>query len=440
MKTRTPSILFSALLVLSLSLSTGLANAQVTLTSPANGANLSSEPTFAWAGGNYDVYLFITVFYYDLGYWSDYYPVKFWLADTGFAMPSAWWEKVGEDTPCYWAVLGYNTVTHQWAVSSVFSFTKGDAGLSYLPDTGITECYDDAQAIECPAPGEPFYGQDAQYTTNPMRYTVSPDGLTVTDNVTGLMWQRCSAGLSGTHCSEGWLWRYYWFDAVTYCEGLSLAGYTDWGLPSVYELQGIVHYGQSSPAVDSTAFPDDISTWFWSSSAYARVESYAWAVLFWNGQVDYELKSDESAARCVRGESIPPSFTDNVDGTVTDTATGLMWQKCSAGLSGTDCSVGSAQSRNWEGAISYCQALSHAGHADWRLPDVKELRSIVDNTRYGPAIDTTVFPGTESSYYWSSSTIVTGTSHAWEVDFSSGIVDDSGNKLNPGRGCVRCVR
>jgi len=100
--------------------------AQVTLTSPSNGANLSSEPTFSWSGGSYDVYLLISVFYYDLGYWSDYYAVKFWLANTGFAMPSAWWDKVGEDTPCYWAVLGYNTATHQWAVSSVFYFTKGD--------------------------------------------------------------------------------------------------------------------------------------------------------------------------------------------------------------------------------------------------------------------------------------------------------------------------
>jgi len=132
---------FRAILVcvLLLGFCTTGAQAQVTLTSPSNGANLSSEPTFAWTGGDYDLYLFITVFYYDLGYWSDYYPVKFWLADTGFAMPSAWWDKVGEDAACYWAVLGYNTATHQWAVSSVFSFTRGNSPANMAVNGGFEE-------------------------------------------------------------------------------------------------------------------------------------------------------------------------------------------------------------------------------------------------------------------------------------------------------------
>jgi len=415
MKTRTPSILFSALLVLSLSLSTGLANAQVTLTSPANGANLSSEPTFAWAGGNYDVYLFITVFYYDLGYWSDYYPVKFWLADTGFAMPSAWWEKVGEDTPCYWAVLGYNTVTHQWAVSSVFSFTKGDAGLSYLPDTGITECYDDAQAIECPAPGEPFYGQDAQYTTNPMSFTDRLDG-TVTDNITSLMWQQ----ENDNNQRE-------WEDAIAYCEDLDLAGHTDWRLPDEYELQSIVDYGRYNPAIDTTVFPGTNPTFYWSSSTCANDAGDAWSVSFYAGNPDEDGKTNTRYVRCVRGEeTFPSSFTDNLNGTVRDNATGLMWQRADDDVQ-----------RDWETALAYCEDLDLGGHVDWRLPDVKELRSIVDNTRSNPAIDTTVFPGTNPDWYWSSSTLASYTYIAWVVYFDFGSVHLT-NK--PSTYYVRCVR
>jgi hypothetical protein len=95
------------------------------------------------------------------------------------------------------------------------------------------------------------------------------------------------------------------------------------------------------------------------------------------------------------------------------------------------------QARNWESALAYCEDRDLGGHVDWRLPDVKELRSIVDNTRYNPAIDTTVFPGTNSTLYWSSSTNAYYTYNAWYVYFTSGRV------LSPSKtytNYVRCVR
>ena len=61
-----------------------------------------------------------------------------------------------------------------------------------VPDTGQTKCYDNTQEISCPQPGEPFYGQDAQYTTNPHSYTDLENGV-IQDNVTGLMWQKYTA-------------------------------------------------------------------------------------------------------------------------------------------------------------------------------------------------------------------------------------------------------
>ena len=105
------------------------------------------------------------------------------------------------------------------------------------------------------------------------------------------------------------------------------------------------------------------------------------------------------------------AFVDNGDGTVTDTVTGLMWQQATDG------------SMNWNEAISHCEGLTLAGYDDWRLPNRRELRSIVDYSKYNPAIDTGYFPGMLSSDYWSSTTVLDpyyGTSYALGVDFSSG--------------------
>jgi len=117
----------------------------------------------------------------------------------------------------------------------------------------------------------------------------------------------------------------------------------------------------------------------------------------------------------------------NGDGPVTDNVTGLMWQQ-----------EDDNQPRAWEAALAYCEdlVLPPGGHTDWRLPDAKELRSIVDNTRYSPAIDP-VFTGTNSAYYWSSSTYAYLTYYAWYVYFLDGSVY-GGNKSTTYY--VRCVR
>ncbi|MBA7633866.1 hypothetical protein ES703_41437 [subsurface metagenome] len=117
-------------------------------------------------------------------------------------------------------------------------------------------------------------------------------------------------------------------------------------------------------------------------------------------------------------------FTDNGDGTVTDNVTCLMWQQ------------GEAGSMNWEDAITYCKALYLAGYTDWRLPNIKEMESITDDTLYGPAIDTTYFPDVHGWYYSSTSGLGIY-SPAWCVSFVTGHVSSHG-KSN--RFYVRCVR
>ena len=285
-----------------------------------------------------------------------------------------------------------------------------------VPDTGIDECYDNADVIPCPSPGQPFYGQDAQYVTNPMSYTVSPDGLSVTDNVTGLMWQRMDDDTGRN-----------WADALAYCEGLSFGGHTDWRLPNEYELQSIALYGNANLAIDPKIFLGAKMNWYWSSSTNAAQTNLAWWVTYGDGSVHQYSKANMYYVRCVRGESVARSFTGNLDGTVTDNATCLMWQR-----------EDDNQARNWESALAYCEDLNLGGHSDWRLPDVKEIRSIVDNMRYDPAIDPTAFPGTKIAGYWSSSTNASVNAFAWVVHFEDGGVYSAGLKTSIYY--VRCVR
>lgn len=131
----------------------------------------------------------------------------------------------------------------------------------------------------------------------------------------------------------------------------------------------------------------------------------------------------ESAAQTCRSESeIPAStptgrFTDHGDGTVTDSVTGLMWAKCAEGLSGSDCAVGGATSLNWQVALDLASVSTLAGHSDWRLPNVKELRSIVENQCSNPAINLFVFPHTPTSYFVSASP---SSLRVWVVSFQYG--------------------
>lgn len=129
-------------------------------------------------------------------------------------------------------------------------------------------------------------------------------------------------------------------------------------------------------------------------------------------------------------------FTDNGNGTVTDGKTGLIWQQCTVGLSDSNCATGSASTQNWQTALTTCNGLSLAGKT-WRLPSTNELLSIVDMNKASPAIDTSVFPATVASDYWSSSTSVVGTANAWLVNFFDGYSSGYGAKASTNY--VRCV-
>ncbi|MGG7055467.1 DUF1566 domain-containing protein [Nitrosomonas sp. ANs5] len=114
-------------------------------------------------------------------------------------------------------------------------------------------------------------------------------------------------------------------------------------------------------------------------------------------------------------------FTLHDDSTVTHNKTGLMWMRCALGQSwnGVGC-TGNSQSHNWQGALQVADGFSFAGHDDWRLPNIKELGSIVEQACISPAINTTAFPATPSTNFWSASTDAKSVNFAWLVAFSTG--------------------
>ena len=159
------------------------------------------------------------------------------------------------------------------------------------------------------------------------------------------------------------------------------------------------------------------------------------------------------AAQVCRTETEVPSttpdsrFTDNNDGTISDKGTGLMWQKCPLGLSGSDCSIGTTTAHKWQQALDAAQNSTVAGYSDWRLPNHKELLSIIEHRCARPAININYFPNTfakippsttPSAFFWSSSPYADDANFSWLVDFEVGF--SSGFDRNTGSLKVRLVR
>ena len=157
-----------------------------------------------------------------------------------------------------------------------FTAAVATYGPTTVPDTGQTGDY------------TATFGEDSDYTINPPSYTDNGNG-TVTDNVTGLVWQKQDDATPRT-----------WDAAITYCSGnaAGLPG-TGWRLPTDFELTTIVDYGRSYPAIDPV-FIGTQSSYYWSSTTYVNDSTYAWYVNFYYGVVRYNGKTISYYVRCVR--------------------------------------------------------------------------------------------------------------------------------------------
>jgi len=246
-------------------------------------------------------------------------------------------------------------------------------------------------------------------------YDLSHPDLAV-DRVTGLTWQR--------HLFPDPL---AWQDARSACACLELGGFHDWRLPSRVELVSLVDYTRQDPALDAGAFPGTPHEWFWSSSPVAGGDpAAAWYVAFWDGNTHHAALDVAYRVRCVRGgEGGQAGFAVAGDGTVGDPRTGLTWQ-----------SRVDATHRSFDEARAYCAALAVAGRG-WRVPDMKELQTLIDESRADPALDPTLFPDAASEGFWTATPLAGTPGSAWFVDFFSGVAYNAVVD-HPYR--VRCVR
>jgi hypothetical protein len=281
-------------------------------------------------------------------------------------------------------------------------------------DTDQTVCYDDQNQIACPAEGHAFSGQDAQYVGNQPSYTLSADGLTVYDNNTGLTWTQ-SPDLNG----DGDIDvddKLTFAEAQTYPDTLNaqnFGGYSDWRLPSMKELYSLMDFSGTDPSEPGTfelipfidtnyfafGYGDEsagerlIDAQFWSSNAYL-------GTVFGNQACAFGLNLADGRIKCYPSSTDGPmiklnyvyfvrgntdygvnDFTDNGDGTVTDHATGLMWSQDDSG-DGVD--TGPRSGMTWEEALAWVEQKNnenYLGYNDWRLPNAKEMQSIIDYDR-----------------------------------------------------------
>lgn len=331
----------------------------------------------------------------------------------------------------------------------------------HLADTNQRTCYDENSEIACPGtPGDAacgataFCGQDAQVGWDSLhaaeerfvRQASAPAEPVVIDQVTGLMWQGCPHGQSGASCA-GTAIALPQAEALVLCDGLTWGGHDDWRLPDELELESIVDLGRVDPAIDPTTFPATPPAGFATSSAPG------WRVLFVDGSVDRHSSGD-LLVRCVRRQfttvSLPErrfTISEPRPGqpVVVDALTRLQWHGCAAGLSGVGCAGGAVLGPVWQDALAYCEFSDWAGVGDWRLPDLKELRTVVDNAAGDEEpIDAAVFPATPPGWYWTSTTDATPghTLAAWCVGLG-GSLGNGGSSLSRPKsagGGVRCVR
>jgi hypothetical protein len=299
-----------------------------------------------------------------------------------------------------------------WALAAGPAPAATDAARRVAPfplaDTNQTVCFTDRRARRaCPRPGQAWFGQDASYRGLKPRYRDNGDG-TVTDLNTGLMWQK-STGPKMTMAQ-----------ARAGAASFRLAGYSDWRLPTIKELYSLIDFSgwtgrsarSSRPFINTRYFEFKygdvtgerfIDAQWLSSTVYVFRTMWGNATVFGVNFADGRIKGypfrpggdrrfgpgrrfhgppdKRFYVRYVRGPRGygVNHFVDNHDGTVSDKTTGLMWMKVDSGHLKAGPRGDGAM--NWVQALKWANRLKYAGYSDWRLPNARELQSIVDYTR-----------------------------------------------------------
>jgi sulfatase modifying factor 1 len=273
---------------------------------------------------------------------------------------------------------------------------------------------EDVDGTNVCAPDFPVWGVRPE-SPPPSWFTDNGDG-TVSDSQSGMLWQK---GDNGSKLSQS--------GAISYCQGLTLGGKSNWRLPTDAELQTLLDYGVPAPGPKVPAVFSASTTMdgLWTASPLASDPTWEWIVAAWWGDNTYAGAPATMRARCVNAptpmEAPAPRFTvDAAAGTVLDAVTKLTWQRDDAGY--------------WDifsAASAYCAGLAlGTPSSGWRLPTVVELESLVDRAQFDPCIDLTTFPQALGWHYWTSTS-----TKSWYVSFNNGSSGQGGPTYR-----VRCVR
>lgn len=265
-----------------------------------------------------------------------------------------------------------------------------------LPDTGQDKSFTNT------------FGEDNDYTNNPPYYINNGNG-TITDTVTGLMWQQTDGGEMTIENAEA------------YCDTLSLGGHSDWRLPTIYEAVSILNFQNVNPPLDTKVFTKTGADYWWTSQKQANDVTRAWETNAGGGIGSHPKDETVSAGgtkkfhcRAVRSIHEPVEclthFEDQGNGTIQDYLTNLVWLKKI-----------SPDSLTWEQAITYAESFSTNGTSDWRLPNIKELQSIEDVRIINPSIDTKIFTNMGNKVFWSSTSLPNIPEKAWYLNTANGI-------------------
>ena len=296
-----------------------------------------------------------------------------------------------------------------------------------IPDTGQRQSFTEIN------------GEDSDYLINPQKLTkldnsgnvlnsLAESWAMVRDEVTGLIWEVKKIDSSIQDKSR----QYSWYDPSDITNGgyaginadgsdtndyiralnaQSYGGFTDWRLPNIYELATLLNMNQAN-GIQSHFFPNIMHGGYWTSTTYAGNSQKAWHISFVTGKNGYDDKSRSMYVRAVRGISTGDKlsrFVNNMNGTITDTLTGLMWQKDDF-----------QNPMTWEEAITQFNGLLLADHTNWRMPTREEFRSIVDYSRITPSIYVNEFPNTVLGNYWTSTAHPFQENHIWCIHFYNG--------------------
>jgi hypothetical protein len=291
--------------------------------------------------------------------------------------------------PCSIVVDGAITVTASFAAA--------------WPDSLTRFCTDGTSAVACPG----LAGQDGAYALHVPAYVETSE--TVSDPVTGLMWQHTPPSTTVAYAA-----------ATAYCDDLTLATFDDWRVPSLLELASLVDAGDPSHAFPFSPAPAPGPaaqyTAYWTRSVFQPSPgSHSSIHASWPaGGAVSDSSSNVAIVRCVRGAEVKNMLSTS-GGSVIDRGTGLTWQSAS---------VGSTMA--WQTALAYCDDLVLDGASNWRLPNIKEMLSIVDG-RYDPAISPT-FSIPQNTIFWTSTPDPIAPSSGYLFSFETG-----GNPNGAGR-------